>query len=75
VGFDVTRPLFLGAGVVALVIIVAIWRFFPPPLPPRRARLSLGLRALIVVLLTASLAGFEDADPGAAGRCAGADRQ
>jgi uncharacterized membrane protein len=59
VGFDVTRPLFLGAGVVVLVIIVAIWRFFPPPLPPRRARLSLGLRALIVVLLTASLAGFQ----------------
>jgi uncharacterized membrane protein len=59
VGFEVTRPLFLGAGVVALVVIVAIWRFFPPPLPPRRARLSLGLRTLIVLLLTASLAGFQ----------------
>src|ERR1700737_2159851 len=59
VGFDVTRPLFLGAGVLALVIIVAIWRFFPPPLPPRRARISLGLRTLIVLLLTAALAGFQ----------------
>ncbi len=58
-GFEITRPLFLGAGVVALVVIVAIWRFFPPPLPPRRARVSLGLRALIVVLLTASLAGLQ----------------
>jgi uncharacterized membrane protein len=59
VGFELTRPLFLGAGVLALVIIVAAWRFFPPPLPPRRARLSLGLRTLIVLLLTASLAGFQ----------------
>ena len=47
----------MGAGILALAIIVATWRFFPPPLPRRRARLSLGLRALIVVLLTASLAG------------------
>jgi uncharacterized membrane protein len=59
VGFEVTRPLFLGAGVLALVIIVAIWRLFPPPLPVRRARISLGLRTLIVVLLTAALAGFQ----------------
>jgi uncharacterized membrane protein len=59
VGFEVTRPLFLGAGVLALVIIVAVWRFFPPPLPPRRARISLGLRTLIVLLLTAALAGFQ----------------
>ncbi len=58
-GFELTRPLFLGAGVLALVIIVAIWRLFPPPLPPRRARLSLGLRTLIVLLLTAALAGFQ----------------
>jgi uncharacterized membrane protein len=57
--FEITRPLFLGAGVLALVIIVAIWRFFPPPLPPRRARISLGLRTLIVLLLTAALAGFQ----------------
>ncbi|HEX9095358.1 MAG TPA: VWA domain-containing protein [Candidatus Dormibacteraeota bacterium] len=58
-GFDVTRPLFLGAGLLALAVIVVIWRVFPPPLPPRRARLSLGLRTLIVLLLTASLAGFQ----------------
>ncbi|TMC63291.1 MAG: hypothetical protein E6J16_09515 [Chloroflexota bacterium] len=58
-GFEITRPLFLGAGVLALAVIVVIWRIFPPPLPPRRARLSLGLRTLIVLLLTASLAGFQ----------------
>jgi len=49
----------VGAGILALAIIVATWRFFPPPLPPRRARLSLGLRTLIVLLLTAALAGFQ----------------
>jgi uncharacterized membrane protein len=59
VGFELTRPLFLGAGILALVIIVAVWRFFPPPLPRRRARISLGLRTLIVLLLTAALAGFQ----------------
>jgi hypothetical protein len=59
VGFELTRPLFLGAGVLALLVIMAIWRIFPPPLPPRRARISFGLRALIVVLLTAALAGFQ----------------
>jgi uncharacterized membrane protein len=59
VGFELTRPLFLGAGVLALGVIVAIWRIFPPPLPRGRARLSLGLRVLIVLLLTASLAGFQ----------------
>jgi uncharacterized membrane protein len=59
VGFELTRPIFLVAGVLALAVIVAIWRLFPPPLPPRRARLSLGLRTLVVVLLTASLAGFQ----------------
>jgi len=59
VGFELTRPLFLGAGVLALAIIVAIWRTFPPPLPRGRGRLSLGLRVLIVLLLTASLAGFQ----------------
>jgi uncharacterized membrane protein len=59
VGFELTRPLFLGAGVLALGIIVAIWRVFPPPLPRGRARVSLGLRLLIVLLLTGSLAGFQ----------------
>ena len=58
-GFDVTRPLFLGAGVLALAVIVIIWRLFPPPLSRERARLSLGLRALVVVLLTTALAGFQ----------------
>jgi uncharacterized membrane protein len=59
VGFDFTRPLFLGAGLLALVAIFIIWRRLAPPLAPRRARASLGLRALIVVLLTGALAGFE----------------
>jgi uncharacterized membrane protein len=59
VGFDLTRPLFLGAGLLALVAIVVIWMRLAPPLSPRHARASLGLRALIVVLLTGALAGFE----------------
>ncbi len=58
-GFELTRPIFLGAGVVALAAIIVIWRRFAPPLSPRRARTSLGLRVLIVVLLTGALAGFE----------------
>ncbi|HEY4889656.1 MAG TPA: VWA domain-containing protein, partial [Candidatus Dormibacteraeota bacterium] len=58
-GFDLTRPVFLGAGIVALAAIVVIWMRLAPPLAPRRARASLGLRAVIVVLLTAALAGFE----------------
>src|ERR1700674_1742914 len=59
VGFDLTRPLFLGAGLVALAAIVVIWIRRAPPLSPRHARASLGLRALIVLLLTGALAGFE----------------
>ena len=58
-GFDLTRPLFLGPGLLALAAIVVIWRRLAPPLSPRHARASLGLRALIVVLLTGALAGFE----------------
>ena len=58
-GFDLTRPLFLGAGVVALAAIVLIWLRLAPPLAPARARASLGLRALIVVLLTGALAGTD----------------
>ena len=58
-GFELTRPLLLGAGVLALAIIVATWLRLPPPLPPRRARISLAIRALIVLLLTASLAGAQ----------------
>ncbi|MHB8687037.1 MAG: VWA domain-containing protein [Candidatus Dormibacteraceae bacterium] len=58
-GFDFTRPLFLGVGLVALAAIAVIWMRLAPPLSPRHARASLGLRALIVVLLTGALAGFE----------------
>ena len=58
-GFDLTRPLFVGAGILALAAIAVIWNRMSPPLAPRRARISLGLRALIVVLLTGALAGFE----------------
>ena len=58
-GFDLTRPLFLGAGAIALGLVFFTWWRLAPPLPPRRARLSLGLRVLIILLLTASLAGFE----------------
>jgi len=59
VGFDLTRPLFLGAGLLALAATVVIWIRFAPPLSPRHARASVGLRALIVLLLTGALAGFE----------------
>jgi uncharacterized membrane protein len=59
VGFELTRPLLLGAGVIALVVVFFTWWRLAPPLPPARARLSLGLRLLIVLLLTGALAGFE----------------
>jgi uncharacterized membrane protein len=59
VGFELTRPLFLGAGLLALVAIVVIWLRLKPPLNPRRAGTSLGLRVLIVLLLTGALAGFQ----------------
>ena len=58
-GFELTRPLLLGAGAVALAVVFFTWSRLAPPLPPARARLSLGLRALIVLLLTGALAGFE----------------
>ncbi len=58
-GFDLTRPLFVGAGILALAAIAVIWNRMSPPLAPRRAWVSLGLRALIVVMLTGALAGFE----------------
>jgi uncharacterized membrane protein/Mg-chelatase subunit ChlD len=58
VAFELTRPLFLGAGVIALAFAFLIWSRLAPPLPPARARISLGLRVLIIVLLTASLAGL-----------------
>ncbi len=58
-GFDLTRPLLLGAGVLAIAAVFFTWWRLAPPLPPGRARLSLGLRVLIVLLLTGALAGFE----------------
>ncbi|TME45828.1 MAG: VWA domain-containing protein [Chloroflexi bacterium] len=58
-GFELTRPLLVGAGVIAVALIVLIWRVFPPPLSPGRSRVSLALRVLIVVLLTLSLAGLQ----------------
>jgi len=59
VGFELTRPLLLGAGVIALLVVFFTWWRLAPPLPPARARISLGLRVLIVLLLTGALAGFE----------------
>lgn len=58
-GFELTRPLLVGAGVIAAAAVVFIWWRLAPPLPPARARLSLALRLFIVVLLTGALAGFE----------------
>jgi len=58
VGFELTRPLLLGAGVIALAVVFFTWSRLAPPLAPARARLSLGLRVLIVLLLTGALAGF-----------------
>ncbi len=58
-GFELTRPLFLGAGAIALALVFFTWWRLAPPLPPNRARLSLGLRILIVLLLTGSLSGFQ----------------
>ena len=58
-GFDLTRPLLLGAGVLAVAAVFFTWWRLAPPLPPARARLSLGVRVLIVLLLTGALAGFE----------------
>ncbi len=58
-GFELTRPLLLGAGAIAIVLAFFTWSRLAPPLPPARARLSLGLRVLIVLLLTGALAGFE----------------
>src|SRR5207253_9264385 len=57
VGFELTRPLLLGAGVIALAAVFFTWSRLAPPLAPARARLSLGVRVLIVLLLTGALAG------------------
>lgn len=44
---------------VALAVVVLVWLFLAPPLASGRARLALGVRMLIVLLLTGALAGFE----------------
>ncbi|TMD11342.1 MAG: VWA domain-containing protein [Chloroflexi bacterium] len=59
VGFELTLPLAVGLGLVALVGVAVIWWRLPPPLPPRRARLSLGLRLAILALLVGALAGLQ----------------
>lgn len=58
VGFELTRPLFVAAGAVVILLALFVWSRLAPPLPPARARLSLALRIVILLLLTASLAGF-----------------
>lgn len=58
-GFDLTRPLLVGVGAIAIALVVFTWSRLAPPLSLRRARLSLGLRVLIVLLLTGALAGLE----------------
>jgi uncharacterized membrane protein len=74
VGFELTRPLFLAAGAAALVLVFFTWWRMAPPLQPGRARLSLALRVLIVMLLTASLAGFQfNTSPGAQSLIVAAD--
>ena len=57
--FELTRPLFLGAGAIALLLVVFTWWRLAPPLPTGRARLSLGVRILIVLLLTGALSGLQ----------------
>ncbi len=57
-GFELTRPIALLGGLIALGIVVLAWWRFPPPLPRLRGRLSLALRMVIVALLILSLGGF-----------------
>jgi uncharacterized membrane protein len=59
VGFDLTRPLLLGVGAIALAGVFFIWWRLEPPFSAGRARLSLGVRILLVLLLTGALAGFQ----------------
>ncbi|HYM49181.1 MAG TPA: VWA domain-containing protein [Candidatus Limnocylindrales bacterium] len=58
-GFELTEPLAAVLGLAVIAALVATWWWMRPPLPPRRARLSLGLRVLIVILLVAALAGLQ----------------
>jgi uncharacterized membrane protein len=59
VGFELTSPAALVIGVAAVLVVAAVWWRMPPPLPPRRARVSLGLRVVILGLLLAALAGLQ----------------
>jgi uncharacterized membrane protein len=75
VGFDLTRPLLLGVGAIALLVITLIWWRMAPPLSAGRARVSLGVRVLIVLLLTLALAGFQfQSSPDAQSLIIAADR-
>ena len=58
-GFDLTRPLLLGAGAVAVAVVVVTWLRMAPPFSAGRARLALAIRVLVVLLLTGALAGLE----------------
>ncbi|MGH7764688.1 MAG: VWA domain-containing protein, partial [Candidatus Dormibacteraceae bacterium] len=57
--FEVTRPLLLAVGAIALALVFLTWWRWSPPFSKGRARLSLGVRALMVLLLTAALSGFQ----------------
>ncbi|MEO8743895.1 MAG: VWA domain-containing protein [Candidatus Dormiibacterota bacterium] len=57
--FDITRPLLLGVGAIALAIVFVTWRRWSPPFSRGRARLALGVRVVMVLLLTAALSGFQ----------------
>ncbi len=62
-------------GAIALLVIALIWWRMAPPLSPRRARVSLGVRVLIVLLLTGALAGFQfQSSPDAQSLIIAADR-
>src|SRR5438105_11468697 len=56
IGFSVLRPYLLGLLIVLPIMLLA-WRMYPPPLRPRRSRISLALRLALVALLVLTLAG------------------
>jgi len=59
VGFDLTRPLLLGAGLIAIGVVVVTWLRMAPPFSVGRARVALALRVVVVLFLTGALAGLE----------------